>query len=166
MNGKIIFLNGTSSAGKSTIAKALRAKLDPTFCYYASDQLADEGFRPIDPATRLATRQQFFDGFHRSIPALASAGIDLLIEHIVEEQAWADDLAKLLEGLDVFWVGIHAPIEAIEQREKSRGNRTIGEARFHLKTHGFCRYDVEVDSTHPVDEVTTKIVAAWKNRKR
>lgn len=42
----IIFLNGTSSSGKSTIARALREKL-PSFSYFASDQLAEAGFRPL-----------------------------------------------------------------------------------------------------------------------
>ena len=55
----------------------------------------------------------FFDGFHRSIPVMAAAGLDLLVEHIVEEQHWADDLAALLAGLDVFWVGVHAPADVM-----------------------------------------------------
>ena len=44
MNGRIILLNGTSSAGKTTLARTLRTKLPPDFCYYASDQLADASF--------------------------------------------------------------------------------------------------------------------------
>lgn len=113
MSGRIIMLNGTSSAGKTTLARALRPKLPVSFCYYASDQLAEERFRPVEPAARAAGREMFFDGFHRSIPAMASAGLDLLVEHIVEEQKWADDLAALLAGLDVFWVGVHAPAPVI-----------------------------------------------------
>ena len=103
----------------------------------------------------------FFDAFHRSIPAMAAAGLDLLIEHIVEEQRWADDLTALLAGLDVFWVGVHAPVEVMTAREIERGNRTVGEAAYHLKTHTFCRYGCEVDTTHPVDEITSRIVTAW-----
>ncbi len=47
MPGRIVLLNGTSSAGKTTLATALRPALGPEFCYYASDQLADAGFRPL-----------------------------------------------------------------------------------------------------------------------
>ncbi|WP_458395608.1 phosphotransferase-like protein [Rhizobium ruizarguesonis] len=43
-SGRIIFLNGTSSAGKSTLAKALRAELSEPFCFFSSDQLADGAF--------------------------------------------------------------------------------------------------------------------------
>ena len=164
MGGRILFLNGTSSAGKSTLARALRPKLDAAFCYYASDQLADAAFRPCDPKARSEGRQRFFDCFHCSIAAFAGAGLDLLVEHIVEEQAWADDLARMLRSFDVFWVGVHAPLEELERRERLRGDREIGEARFHLKTHEFCRYQIEVDSTRPLDEVTTEISEAWKSR--
>ena len=162
--GRIILLNGTSSSGKSTLAKALRPRLEPQFHYYASDQLADEGFRPLDNGDRFAWRQAFFDGFHRSIPAFASAGLDLLIEHIVEEQSWAESLDALLSPFDVFWVGVHAPAAEIERREQMRGDRQPGEGRYHLKTHTFCRYDVEVDTTEPIARNVATISDAWRAR--
>ena len=164
MAGRIILLNGTSSSGKSTLAQALRLKLEPQFHFYASDQLADEGFRPLDKEARLAWRQTFFDGFHRSIPAFASVGLDLLIEHIVEEKDWANQLQALLSPFDVFWVGVHAPVAEIERRERMRVNRQQGEGLYHLKTHQFCTYNVEVDTTKPTLENVTTIVNSWKSR--
>ena len=158
-------MNGTSSAGKSTLAKALRPFLEPSFCYYASDQLADAGFRPIEPMARHSSREIFFQGFHHSIAAFAAAGNDLLVELIVEEQSWADDLVQVLAPFDVFWVGVHASLEEVERRELLRGDRTIGESRYHLKTHSFCRYDLEVDSTKPIEQVTDEIIKAWRSRR-
>jgi chloramphenicol 3-O phosphotransferase len=73
--GRIILLNGTSSAGKSTLAEALRSRLEPQFHYPASDQLADAGFRPINDEVRPRWRDAFFDGFHRSIASFATAGV-------------------------------------------------------------------------------------------
>ncbi len=165
-SGRIILLNGTSSAGKTTLAHALRLRLEPQFHFYASDQLADEGFRPLDKETSYRWRQAFFAGFHRSIPAFASAGIDLLVEQIVEEQSWADDLKLLLAPFDVFWVGVHAPVAEIRRREELRGDRQQGEGLFHLKTHMFCTYDIEVDTTEAPDQNVASIVAAWTSRKR
>lgn len=167
---RIIILNGTSSAGKSTLAKALRERLDEPFCYYASDQLAEAGFRPIKDeggdTDAPRERDRFFDGFHRSIAAFAEAGNDLIVEHIVEEASWADDLARLLSPFDVFWVGVHAPVEELERRECARGDRRAGEAVYHLKTHGFVRYDLEVDTTRPSADVVEEIVERWKARLR
>ena len=163
-NGRIILLNGTSSAGKSTFAKALRIKLEPQFHYYSSDQLVDAGFRPLDPDVRFKCRRMFFEGFHKTIPALASVGIDLLVEHIVEEQSWADDLEVLLAPFEVFWIGLHAPTAELERRERLRGNRQTGEAVYHLKTHSFCKYDIEIDAREPVDENVEAVITAWKRR--
>jgi chloramphenicol 3-O phosphotransferase len=162
--GRIIILNGTSSSGKSTLAAALRPALEPQFHYYASDQLAGAGFRPLDDKVRFAWRTAFFHGFHRSIAAFAEAGLDLLVEHIVEEAGWGEDLAVLLKPFDVFWVGVHAPAAELARREQLRGDRQIGEALQHLATHTYCRYDIEVDTIEPVERNVEAIVHAWNGR--
>jgi chloramphenicol 3-O phosphotransferase len=163
---RIIFINGTSSSGKTTIARELQKRILEPFCYYASDQLADQGFRPrTGLASPPSERQRFFDGFHRSIAAFGEAGNDLIVEHIVEEQSWADDLTRLLSPFDVFWVGVHAPVEELDRREEARGDRRPGEARFHLKTHLYLRYDLGVDSTRPLDSVLEQILSAWRARR-
>lgn len=162
--GRIILLNGTSSSGKSTLASSLCSALEPGFHYYASDQLADAGFRPTDPGVRFAWRESFFHGFHTSVAAFAGAGLDLLVEHIVETQSWRDDLARILAPFDVFWVGVHAPLAEMLRREQARGDRDIGEALEHLKTHSFCRYDMEVDTTSPMESNVEAIVRQWSRR--
>ena len=162
--GKIILINGTSSAGKSTLAKALQSALDEPFCYYASDQLADAGFRSRREHQQRQSpteRERFFDGFHRSIPAFAIAGNNLIVEHIVEEQSWADDLRPLLAPFHPYWVGVHAPLNELIRREQARGDRTIGESLYHLKTHSFCRYDIEVDSTLPLADQVEQLRSGW-----
>lgn len=168
MRSQIILLNGTSSAGKSTLAHALRPHLPLPFCYYASDQLAESGFRPLasslaGESAYWASREQFFAGFHRSIAAFASAGNHLLVEHIVETREWATELTALLAPFDVFWVGVHAPLAELARREQLRGDRTHGEAQFHLPTHTFCRYNLEVDSTQPLVTTIEQITSAWAN---
>jgi chloramphenicol 3-O phosphotransferase len=149
-SGKILIINGTSSSGKTTFAKALRPALGEPFCYYASDQLADGGFR-----SRIESAEE---------PAFAHAGNNLIVEHIVEEQSWADDLGALLRPFDVFWIGLHAPWEELMRRERERKDRTIGEACFHLKTHLYTHYDIEIQSTRPLVESVPEVVQAWNNR--
>ncbi len=165
MPGKIIFVNGTSSAGKSTICKSLRSEF-PSYCYFASDQLAVEGFRPFIRSDE--ERIRFFDGFHRSIASFVNAGCDMIVEHIVEESEWMESLDQLLHSVHIYWVGVYCSEEHLTQREIDRGNRTVGEALYHVKTHQYCdhKYNVSVHTDQQSHEEVIKAIVdgfkAWE----
>ena len=155
--GAIILLNGASSSGKSTLAQALQATLDEPFWHFSIDHLMAAR---VLPQARIDAgefpwpflRRGFFEGFHRCLPALAGAGNNLVIEHIVESADWMQKLVGLLGHLDVFFVGVHCPLIELERRERSRGDRPIGDAKTDFETtHTFARYDFEVDATLPAD---------------
>jgi chloramphenicol 3-O phosphotransferase len=172
--GRIIFLNGASSSGKSTLAKAIQVALAEPFLHVSSDHLVASGMLPArrDPEGPFGWWQQmrprFFAGFHRCLPALAGAGNDLIVEHIIEFRSWRQDLARLLEGLDVFLVGVHCDLAEIDRRERERGDRRIGEGRAHVDTdliHTLGRYDFNVDTTHGTYGLLTEsVLAAWRAR--
>jgi chloramphenicol 3-O phosphotransferase len=172
LSGKIILLNGASSCGKSTLARGLQQKLDPPFWHFSIDHLFAARVLPqarIDagefPWTGL--RDSFLDGFHRCLPALAGAGNNLIVEHIIEEESWMPRLLRLLGSFDVFFVGIHCPLPELERRERERGDRRIGDARTDFAiTHTFAAYDVEVDATLPAERNVGSIIAAWRKRSR
>ena len=135
----------------------------------ASDQFIEAGMAPSrkDRGGDFdwgVLRPKFFDGFHRVLPAFAGAGNDLIVEHIIESKSWLHDLLELLHSFDVFFVGVHCPLTELERRERERGDRQIGEARFHMKTHDYCLYDFEVDSREPAAENAERIVSAWRQR--
>jgi chloramphenicol 3-O phosphotransferase len=171
MHGTIILLNGASSSGKSTLAKALQARIETPFWHFSIDHLLAAGILPQERTDSgefswSASRESFFDGFHRSIPALAEAGNNLIVEHIVETEAWMLKLLKLLAHLDVFFVGVHCPLPELERRERERGNRRIGEARIDFATtHTFGIYDFEVLSTNFEAANVSALLAAWKSRR-
>jgi chloramphenicol 3-O phosphotransferase len=170
VTGKIILLNGASSSGKSTLARGLQAALDEPFWHFSIDHLVAANVLPkgrIDsgefPWRDL--RPHFFEGFHRSLPALAMAGNNLIVEHIVETEAWMHRLLRLLCQMDVFFVGVHCPLPELERRERERGNRRLGEARADFETtHTFGTYDFEVLSTLPLEDNVNAVMAAWKIR--
>lgn len=168
--GKIILLNGASSSGKSTLAAALQAALDEPFWHYSIDHLLAARILPSDRIERghfawNDMRSKFFAGFHASLPAFASAGNNLIVEHIVESQAWMNRLVGLLRHHDVFFVGLHCPLDELERRERARADRRAGEAKADFETtHSFCLYDFEIGSTAPAVENAAKVIAAWKHR--
>ncbi|TMR22835.1 chloramphenicol phosphotransferase [Nonomuraea turkmeniaca] len=172
--GRVIILNGASSSGKSTLAKILQRTLDEPFLYVSSDQFVESGMLPerrdhVGPfAWWQEMRPRFFDGFHRCLPALAAAGNDLIVEHVIEFPEWRRYLARLLEGFDVFLVGVHCDLAEIDRRERERGDRRIGEGRGHVETdgiHTFGPYDYEVDTSDGVSPgLAQSVVTAWRSR--
>lgn len=174
--GNVIVLNGASSSGKTTLARKLQAELDTPFMLFSSDLLVDAEALPArrDPAGPFnwvaEMRPRFFDGFHRSIPAFAAAGNNLIVDHIIEYSEWRRQLADLLAGFDVFLVGVVCDLAELERREQARGDRSIGEARSHLvehRIHELGPYDLTVDTTAGVtDSAVRAVVDAWTLRTR
>ena len=170
MPGNVILLNGASSSGKSTLALELQRQLPLPFWHYSIDHLRSAG---VLPKARIHSgefawknlRDSFFEGFHHSIRAFALAGNNLVVEHIVENERWLNRLLVALEDVDVFYVGVHCPLEELERRERERGDRRIGEARADFATtHTFGIYDFECSSTEAVDAVAASLVTAWRSR--
>jgi chloramphenicol 3-O phosphotransferase len=172
MQGKLIIVNGPSSAGKSTLANAFHDLLDEPFLRISIDHLREGNVLPL---RRIRSgefawermRPAFFDGFHRCLPAFASAGNNLLVEHIIETVRWMSDLVDLLASFDVFFVGLHCQLPELERRERARGDRRIGEARTDFETvHRHAVYDFELDSTNPLGQNVETLLSAWRARSR
>jgi chloramphenicol 3-O phosphotransferase len=173
LSGKIILLNGASSAGKSTLCRALQNQIEEPFWHFSIDHLRDADVLPLERVHRgdfawKDMRTPFFDGFHRTLPALAGAGNNLIIEHILETAGFKEQLVTLLAPFDVFFIGVHCPLSELDRREKERGNRRIGDARHDievLKIHQYGPYDLEIDSTNPLEQNIETILSAWRERK-
>ena len=175
-NGSIIFLNGTSGSGKSSIAKELQKKLAVPFWHVSSDQFIDAKLLPkrAFEGGRFdwsKMRPAFFQAFHNCLPAIVNAGNNIIVDHIIEEAAWWDEIQSSFKDVDVFFVGVHCSLEELEKREKQRLNenpglkRYVGESKEHLQTHNFCHYDFEVNTTEiSVSENCIKIIKAWESR--
>jgi chloramphenicol 3-O phosphotransferase len=171
----VILLNGASSSGKTTLARALQRALDEPFLYFSSDQLVAAGVLPeVDrtgttgPRAWSVLRPRFFDGFHRATAALAAAGNWLIVEHVIECRRWYDDLVELLADCDVFYVGVECPLPELERRERERGDRFIGEGRSHLEDgiHTWGPYDMHIDtSLSTVEDNAARIQRAFHERK-
>ncbi len=170
--GNIIFVNGASSSGKSTLCRALQTNLELPFWHYSIDHLLAANILPQDRIKSKEflwsdMRPQFFSGFHHSLPALAKAGNNLIVEHIVETKEWMRLLLELLAPFDVFFVGVHCPLPELERREQMRGNRRIGEARQDFEiVHTFGVYDLEIDSTQDLNANVETVILAWNSRKQ
>lgn len=99
--------------------------------------------------------------------SLASAGNNLVVDYIIETSEWLERVESVLAGFDVFFVGVHCPLDELERREAARGDRPLGDARRDFfSIHQHCSYDFEVDSTLPPEENAARIAAAHETHRR
>lgn len=166
-NGHVIFLNGTSSSGKTTIAKSLQEKLREPYMYVSIDHYfhmyPDWFLNPTTQNGAMVLAQltpAIISGLHQSVAALAHAGNNVIVDHLLQDKGALEECVEKWVGLDVLFVGVKCPLKVAEQREKKRGNRNIGTARSQFEiVHAHGLYDIEIDTSKlTVDECVTRIM--------
>lgn len=173
--GTTVFLNGTSSAGKTSLAHALQEVLTEPYVHVALDQFRDglpDRFRGLNSAPGSAghdglnvvpildgekpyTAIQFGEsgrtmlkGMRRAMAAMARVGNNIIIDDILLEPEFLQDYIDVFEGLDVVFVGVRCPLNVINAREQDRPGRFPGTAYGHFEScHAHGIYDVEVDTS-------------------
>ena len=173
----LIFLNGTTSSGKTSIVLALQEELRRPYCATGIDDafamLPDrlhknpDGFF-FDRDERGLVRLNFgriglacLKAHHRSVAAMARSGIDLICDEVILNEELRRDWLEVLSGVNTAFVGVHCSLEELERREIERGDRVIGQARGQFDiVHLEMRYDIEVDSTRKGPELLAREIVA------
>ncbi|HEX8036841.1 MAG TPA: hypothetical protein VF510_23490 [Ktedonobacterales bacterium] len=165
----IILLNGISSAGKTSISKVLQQTMNEPYLQVSIDAFEDMLPNRYQEAGAFAWGELFpklLAGFHRSIAALAGAGTNLIVDHVmVYREGWASTLADcvtVLEPFQVYFVGVRCSLEEAKRREQARGDRFIGTVeRQFPRVHRHNLYDLEVDTTLTSPEVCAEQIRAF-----
>jgi len=163
---RIVLLNGVGSAGKGSIAKALQTITTACFLHVEMDaflQMLPEAswghpdgitFETVQedgkPSVVIKTgpvAARMLRGMRRAIAAMAAQGNNLILDEVLLGSEKAE-YADLLSAFDVFLVGVFAPLDVLEARERQRGDRLIGLARWQYdRVHRDMTYDLEVDTS-------------------
>jgi chloramphenicol 3-O phosphotransferase len=174
-SGHIIVLNGASSAGKSTLAKALQTLLPDPYLHvgidtvvfalpkrYLNPPLWQEIFQytwpPAESSDGLVIEagprgHQLMAGLHHAVAALAHTGNNVIVDHVLIEPRWVQECAQVLGAFPALFVGVYCPLAVVEQRERDRQDRTLGQARAHItKVHAHGLYDLTVDTSQGTPE--------------
>jgi chloramphenicol 3-O phosphotransferase len=163
----VILLNGVGSAGKSSIAKALQTIAAEPFLHVAMDAFLDmmparywdhpDGlvFETVlqDGKPSVVIRSgpvvdRTLRGMRQSIAAMAHAGNNLIVDDVLLENEMAE-YASLLADVTFHAVGVFAPLDVLEARERERADRLIGLARWQYdRVHHGKRYALELDTSN------------------
>ena len=181
--GTILLLNGTSSAGKTSIAVRLQRILPEPYLLFGADVLgaicppaynggdqeaAGVSFVSLPDAAAPTTAmvagpylQLLIAGFHRAVATLAQQGLGVIVDHSLHERRWLEDCLAVWRELPVLFVGIRCPLSLVEQRERERGDRVIGLARWQFeRVHAHGAYDLDVDTSLQGPGACARLIAA------
>ena len=169
---KIIYLNGPSSSGKTTIAKALQDSFSEPYLHIGIDKMIgfmpakindwEGGDAPLGFSWKRDTDQTgqtvyniqagpFAKKITRTLKditvLLASQQYNLIIDDVAFGAIEVDEWKQALKDYNVLYVGVVTPLDVLEQREKTRGDRIKGSARSqYFKVHENVAYDLEIDT--------------------
>ncbi|KDN81130.1 chloramphenicol phosphotransferase CPT [Kitasatospora cheerisanensis] len=172
MTIRVIVLNGGSSSGKSSLARALQAQLPEPWLTFGIDDLIAamppallEGGGGIELGEGVVT---VGDAFRRlegawmaGVAATARAGAPVVADDVflsgpASQQRWR----TALSGLDVLWVGVRCDPDQAAARERARPDRTPGMAADQaLRVHDGVHYDLEVDTTRTPPAACARTIA-------
>jgi chloramphenicol 3-O phosphotransferase len=168
----VIVLNGTSSAGKSSIARSLQSLLPHPWLTLGVDDLltaippallksedgvvvAPDGQITVGPALR-----RLDAAWSQGIAAMARAGAGIILDVVflqgaTAQQRWRD----VLVDLDVLWVKVQCDPLVAATREAARGDRVPGMAAMQARlVHQGVIYDMVVDTTHASSEDCARLI--------
>ena len=158
----IILINGPSSSGKTTLAKHLHPRIQGPVIVYARDhfhQMLPEEFW-TDADLRKAHGPQLFRAFHQSVAAMARTGVTVIVDHVLNQPEWPSDIAKIFSDIPTLLVGLHCPIDVLEERERARADRELGLAKSQIDiVHTSMVYDLEFDSSRTDPEIASSLIA-------
>ena len=187
--GKVIFLNGSSSSGKTTLAIMLQQLLDEPYQHIALDQFRDGmpgRFRglnspdgtpgelglnivPVDKAGERVTEIRFGEhgervlrGMRRAIAAFAREGNNVIIDDLLFTNDYLLDYAEALQDISAWMIGIRCSLDVVNEREALRSGRFPGTATSHFhEVHAHdAGYDLEVDTSATSPRECAELIVA------
>ena len=160
----LIVLNGASSSGKTSTARAIQQLLGSGCVITGLDDILErtqpfgpESHNALDAIARSARilwfqatdgRLKLFKQLHHEVIALAQTGHDVVVEIAYMDRRALLDAAVQFAPLDGLLVGMKPPLEISEAWETARTDRPRGQARKHYDlVHAHNNYDLLIDSS-------------------
>ena len=172
---RVIVLNGGSSAGKSTLTRALQKVLPGTWLRFSVDTLVDacppallsgSGLRFADDGTVEvgAGLREIESQWMAGIARMAELGAAILLEdNFISGPSAQQRWRRALEGIPTGWVGVRCDESVAAARESLRHERTEGMARKQADlVHQGIEYDLELDSGTDSPEILAgRVCGHW-----
>ena len=183
MTATILLLIGTSSAGKSTLAKERQAILPKQYLLLGLDDVfrmvaprwggglggpfSVHGFRYDhslgEPSTTIrygAVGRAVLDGMHQAVAAFAQAGTNVIVDDMLLDRDLLSGWARALVSYQTYLVKVYAALATLEERETHRRN-PAGLARGHYAVNDVPVFDRLIDTSTIAPMVAANNLVTW-----
>ena len=185
-SGTLVLLHGVSGSGKTTIMQALKELLPDAylgiegdlFYDFLADRYTDISSLPIVHDKETVQGLQYvtddendiyiypgpvithlYDGIIATLLALVRTGNNVLFDFTLS-QDMLKRMVCLYQGYTVYFIGVHASLERLQERAQARGNRVSGLVQSQIDTvHAHGSYDFEVDTTNMSGQEAARKIA-------
>lgn len=150
-----IVLHGPTSAGKSSLARALQANAPVPAFHIALDAFVTMSNRRDmrSDAERAEAYDIHCDNLRATLARVARSPFDIILDLVLRDDAQMEACLDVLRGRLTCVVRVWAPLAVLEQRERSRDDRAPGMAREQVDHPAYRRiYDLEIDTSRCTPE--------------
>jgi chloramphenicol 3-O phosphotransferase len=163
--GIIVFLNGTSSSGKTSISNELLKQDKLKFYHLSVDEIYNGVFisyveylntkypdiKPISEEEEQKVVQILTDPmisiYYSTIKAFSTLGMNVVVDTVLDNEYWYNACLDLFNDHPVLYVGVKCSQLELQKREQLRGDRQIGLALSQYKiVHSYGEYDIELNT--------------------
>lgn len=133
--GKIIFLNGVSSTGKSTLSRTLQKKLDEPYHYLNVDEFMAFTDMSHHPAEYFEKGKDPVSVFPHVVKLYADLGVNVIVDvafmkwkgpQLFLAEETLDKCIEMLHEYPLTYVHVTCPYKEVERRHNERGDRSKG----------------------------------------
>jgi chloramphenicol 3-O phosphotransferase len=150
MNPPVIVLHGPTSAGKSSLGRALQ-EISPVPAFHVSLDSFVTMSRRCDMRSPEEIQQAYHihcDNLRSTLTRLMSTQFEVIVDLVLRDEIELQEVFNTIQSRPVYLIGVRAPLAILEERERNRDDRGIGMAREQNSSPAFNRnYDLIIDTT-------------------
>ena len=150
MQPTAIVLHGPTSAGKSSVAKALQASAPSPAFHITLDAFVTMSNRR-DMRDEEEQRQAYHihcENLRSTLARVADTQFDIILDLVLRDEAELEDCLRLFSRRPTYVVRVWAPLHVLEERERAREDRGTGMAREQVGHPAYERaYDLAIDTS-------------------
>lgn len=150
MKAAAIVLHGPTSAGKTSLARALQESATVPAFHVGLDAFVTMS-RRRDMRTPEEERQAYHvhcANLRSTLERLVDTQFEIIVDLVLRDESELQECWRILSKRPMYSVGVRAPLEVLEERELRRGDRGTGMAREQSRSPAFDRdYDLVIDTS-------------------